>query len=304
MAPSTEVELLEIPTYSLLLRVASDVKSTAPEIRSSVSPHTKWTAALSTACQSLESEDKDILIFPPRTKEQREALKKLALSEQCANIFPESPLRSGGLPIKTPFPMNLTPPRATPEVKERLRQLARENVPFLNRQPYVVRIIPSIAESTLPIASGTLRISPIDEEEGDISHECTIVRDDMLWDSGAHGCIVTSDVLPQTFVDYLSDKKHDAYRNSAGTSVRVEGYLALTNATFFFSTLFTVVPAPAVPNSRPGVILGQNAFLDHMVWTAKPRALLECHGDEMNGNEWGEIHISEWLDASGELHQF
>jgi hypothetical protein len=38
-------------------------------------------------------------------------------------------------------------------------------------------------------------------------------------------CVVTSDILPQTFVDYLADEKHDTYRNSSGTLVQVDGYL-------------------------------------------------------------------------------
>jgi hypothetical protein len=153
MTSSSECRLLEVPTYHLLAEVAADVRSNAPAIRARIPPRCTWTIALSTACRSLESEDKAILTFPPRVKEVREALKKIALSERpFTNISPGPSLHSPGrLPIKTPFPKHLTPPHATPKVKKRLRELAKENIQLADRQPYL-RITASITERTLPTA--------------------------------------------------------------------------------------------------------------------------------------------------------
>jgi hypothetical protein len=307
MATLAEQEHLDMAAHYLLSQVASDVKSKAPTVRTTVSPGATWITALSVVSQSLEPTNREMLIFPQRTRERQAALKKMILSERplsSTNIPPKSSSASDRLPIRTPFPKDLIPPRATPKMRERLRQLAREQMEFADREPYTLKISAGITEKVLPAVPGTLRLCGIDQDPEDKTLECELVQDEMLWDSGSHSCTITKDVLPQWFLDYLAKDEHDPYRDATGTKVQVDGYIALTNYKFFFNSVFSVVPASVVPNGRRGVILGQNGFLNRMVLTTTPRIILEHRGEKVEENVWGDIHISEWISLFGERNQF
>jgi hypothetical protein len=91
----------------------------------------------------------------------------------------------------------------------------------------------------------------------------------------------------------ISEKGHDAHSDPSGTKVQADGDVALLNSEFRFSTIFTVVPPPPVPNSRSGVILGQNEFIDRMVYAETPKATLKHHMEDIKEDEWGTIDISE-----------
>ncbi len=230
----------------------------------------------------------------------------MILSEQpfSSKNIPPGSSSSDALAIRTPFPKDLIPPRATPRVKERLRQLARENMSFSGQQPHRLEISAGIIERVLPGVSGTLRIRGIDEDPKNGSYECIVTQDNMLWDTGANSCTITEDVLPRWFLDYLAKDEHNPHRDASGTKVQIDGYLSLTNSKFFFNCIFTVCPASTIPNSRNGVTLGQSGFLNCMLWTAIPRAILEHRGEKVKDNEWGDIHISDWIDPCGEVCQF
>jgi hypothetical protein len=83
----------------------------------------------------------------------------------------------------------------------------------------------------------------------------------MLWITGSHGCTITSDLLSETFMTYLGAKEHDPYRSQSGTTVQVDGYIALSNSEFRFNAVFKVGPQSEVPNPRTEVILGQSGFI-------------------------------------------
>ena len=142
-------------------------------------------------------------------------------------------------------------------------------------------------------------------EDNDESAKCKLVMEDMLWDTGSHGCTITADLLPEKFANRLADPKNDPYRDDSGSRVQVQGYLALSNSQFFFESIFTVVPPSMVPNGRSGVILGQKCFMDHMEFRQVPRTILEGRGEELKEDEWGDIKIIEWMDPiSGETKIF
>jgi hypothetical protein len=46
-----------------------------------------------------------------------------------------------------------------------------------------------------------------------------------FWDSGSHNCVITSDVLSEGFLQYLTKAENDPYRDSQGTVVQVDGYV-------------------------------------------------------------------------------
>src|SRR5271156_4393186 len=119
---------LDMSTSYLLKQIATDVRKHAPTAKVSVFPDATWTVALAVASKSLEDEDQATLIFPETSKERREAIKKLALSERpssSTNIH-LGPSASIGRHIRTPFPKDITPPPPRSGAKERTREMARE----------------------------------------------------------------------------------------------------------------------------------------------------------------------------------
>src|SRR5271155_4310135 len=116
---------LDMSTSYLLKQIATDVRKHAPTAKVSVFPDATWTVALAVASKSLEDEDQATLIFPETSKEQREALKKLALSERPRSST-NRPSASIGRRIRTPFPKDITPPPPKLGAKERIREMARE----------------------------------------------------------------------------------------------------------------------------------------------------------------------------------
>ena len=136
-----------------------------------------------------------------------------------------------------------------------------------------------LTEGNLATVSGTLVLEIIDAAQGDESTKCKLVMEDMLWDTGSHGCTITADLLPEGFTNRLADPENSPYRDDSGSMVQVQGYLAFSNSQFLFESIFTVVPHSMVPNRRSGVILGQRCLMDHMDFRQVPRAILEGRGE-------------------------
>src|SRR5271170_13798 len=119
---------------------------------------TNRTNALAVASKSLEDEDQTTLVFPERSKERREAIKKLALSEKphSSTNIPLGSSASIGRRIRTPFPKDRTSPPAKPEAKEWIQKMAREVIEQDYRQPYTLDIRATLTEGYLVTVSGTL----------------------------------------------------------------------------------------------------------------------------------------------------
>jgi hypothetical protein len=144
---------------------------------------------------------------------------------------------------------------------------------------YLIDIRASLTEDILATVSGTFMLEMIDAAEDDELAKCKLVMKDMLWNTGSHGCTITTDLLPERFAhNRLVDPENDLYRNDSGSMVQVQGYLAFSNSKFFES-IFTVMPHSMVPNRRSGVILGQRCLMDHMDFRQVPRAILEGRGE-------------------------
>jgi hypothetical protein len=289
---------LDMSTAHLLREITRDVRKNAPTARVSISPKSTWTNALAVASKALEDEDQTTLVFPERSKERREAIKRLALSEKprSSTNIPLESSASIGRRIRTPFPKDRTPPPARQEAKEWIRKMAREVVAQGYRQPYTLDIRATLTERYLATVSGTLDLQMIDAEDDDEFPDCKLVLEDMLWDTGSHICTITADILPERFANRLSDPKNDPYRNHSTTTVQVQGYLALSNCEFYFETIVRVVPPSMVPNGRSGVILGQRGFMDRLDVRQVPRVILEARGQELKEDEWGDIKIIEYMD--------
>lgn len=265
--------------------------SFAPASKVSISQTTTWIKALAAASKSLEAQDRTFHIFPQKSKERREAMKKLALAAK--SLPPGTPIERG---IRTPFQTDEIPHPPRPETRERIRELAREALAQDSRQPYVSTTRAGLDEGILATVPGSLTLQIIDDLENDATGSCELVVKNMLWNTGSHGCTITADLLPATFAARLSRPDCDPYRNESRSIVQVEGYIALSNNPFFFESIFSVVPPSAAPNGRSGVILGQRSFMDHLDFRQVPRTILEAHGDTLKDDEWGDIEINEWVD--------
>ena len=305
---SSHSQEVKIPTSYLLSQVVQSVRSGAPTASVKVPTLTTWVAALETAQKSLASQDKELIIFSKQTKERQKALRELALAS-TENLPPEgartprstdtSSATSSPLTIRTNFPKHGTPPRSSSAVRKRLREIALESKTLLDRQPYPLHLVAGITEPTLPTVSGSLRLRGLDADPLDEIDDCRLDITDMLWDTGAHGCVITEDILTSRFRNYLKNPEHDAYRDARGVFVQVDGYLAFTNTTFEFNAVFKVAPASSLPNGRNGVILGQNSLLNRMAFTCISRVVLENEGQVLDQNIWGDINISKYVDPTG-----
>ena len=60
-----------------------------------------------------------------------------------------------------------------------------------------------------------------DAAEDDELAKCKLVMEDMLWDTGSHGCTITADLLPQRFTNRLADPENNLYRDDSGDIVQV-----------------------------------------------------------------------------------
>jgi hypothetical protein len=188
-------------TSYVLTRLASEVRKKAPTAKMKISRESTWADVLSAVSKSLEEVDQGIRFIPQQTKERREAVKKLALSDEYRAVL-NNPLRSSASVvhrIRTPFPGNVAPrpPRRPRPPRERVRQMAKEVLEQGFRQPYALNLRAARTENTLATVRGELTLRGIDAEEDDLTSECELKVESMLWDSGSHSCIITSDILPE-----------------------------------------------------------------------------------------------------------
>ena len=300
----------DVPIYEVLQQITIQVRTEAPELQITIKPpaNKAWTSVLAEVIEALKPSDKKIMICPKqrKLKDRPESFRKQLESSRNEPFLRGA---TGGLPIRTPFPAHVDLPKPTPrtpEAQERLRKRAKEFMKeFGHLDPYVITKTATLYDGAIPLISGTLRLRGIDAEEpyAEAVAQIELDRTDMIWDTGSHGCIITRDILPPSFAEYLDRPEHDPYRSETGLVVQAEGYVALTNSGFNFKeVIFKVMPPSELPNSRSGIILGQRGFIDRIVHTATPRAILQRRGEEIGDDEWGVITISEYIDMEDVLH--
>ena len=162
------------------------------------------------------------------------------------------------------------------------------------QNPYIT-IKAGVDERFLACISGKLSLSGLDAEDDRLTEE--ILWSSCLWDTGAHACSISDVIFSDDFVAYLQDLVHDPYRNSNVPAVQVDASFGFSDVTISISTIFTVLPLSKIPNQRSGVILGQNAFMDHILFRAVPRAIVEAKGEHVEEEIWGDIIVEEIVEA-------
>jgi hypothetical protein len=88
--------------------------------------------------------------------------------------------------------------------------------------------------------------SMIDNEDDNNSAELKKV--DILWDTGAHKTIITLELLPKRFQEYLSDSIHDPYHSGDATQIQFDATILLSNCSFPVRASASVVPKAKIPN--------------------------------------------------------
>lgn len=192
--------------------------------------------------------------------------------------------------------MHKKPGPTTLGTREGVQKPARGALTQSYRQLYVPCVLTSrltLTEGPLTTITGSLNLGVIGHLEGQLSASCALDIEEMLWHIGSRGCSITADLLPESFLNRLSDSENGPYRDEPGT-VQVHEYIALSNFKYHFESLFTVVPQHKGPSGRRAVTLGQRFFMDRMDFRMEPRAILESHGEKLNENEWSDLKATEW----------
>lgn len=172
-------------------------------------------------------------------------------------------------------------------------------MPEPSRNPFITNK-PGVDDRYLACVSGKLILSGLDAEDDGLEEE--IIWSKCLWDTGAHTCSISDDILSEDFRAYLQDPVHDPYRNSNVPVVQVDASFGLSKANVSISTVFTVLPLSKIPNQRSGIILGQSAFMNHLSFRAIPRAILEAKGESVSEGIWGDIVVEEIVEG-GEINK-
>jgi hypothetical protein len=207
---------------------------------------------------------------------------------------------SGLLPIRTNIDVNKVPlPQPAPEhVRQKLKENAKRFTEW--REPYHVTIRASITERTIPVVTGSITLQGVDALPGD--HSADLPRVEMMWDTGAHRTIISQELLPPFFQEYINDPIHDPYRlEGAGTKVQMDAMIVLSNCTMEMHAIVLVVPKSMVPNERVGILLGQKECIDRLVYESIPRSILPARGENLENDVWGDFILKEYLDESDNL---
>lgn len=298
---SPDLKLIHVPIGHAIVKVGEDVIRTGTLDDIHIPPKAMWTVILDSVSESLRSIDQSFdLGSQPRAKPNR-ALRQIALSR--ANI-PSSSKHDGhaaGLPIR--IWENVRAPTVPPKSETVAPKKLKEFAQFLGNQPhpYIQTIQAQITERILPTVPAGVRLTGIDGDYYDPHQVFSSIE--ILWDTGAHSCIVVDDTLSAEFRHYLKSPIHDPYRCDAGVRVQVDANISLSNNILTISCICLVVPRSVVPNERVGMILGQSGAIDRIIYKSVPKANLAARGEQVPETVWGDLCLEEYVDLDGEIQK-
>lgn len=81
--------------------------------------------------------------------------------------------------------------------------------------------MPTLQESTLPTVTAAVRLPGNDRGLHNLDDKFNAVE--LIWDTGAHGTVVSEDLLSSEFRNYSTHPIHDPYRNETGVKVAMMG---------------------------------------------------------------------------------
>lgn len=259
-------------------------------------PHaTTWSLVVSAVQASIRGKENElVLLHTPVPKSANERLRQIAL--QC----PGGPsVQNVPSPIRSNIDLsNFPEPRKPSAALLAVLKETAKNVSVAD--PYVTNVSVGLEDGHLPLIAGRLHLSALDGFE---DHPQEMIASSMcLWDTGSHCSLISEDLLSPTFREFLNHPVHDPYRRPGAQNIlQVNAWFRFSNHAAEISTIVTVLPVSHIPNSRSGVILGQQAFMAMMVVRCVPRSILLAKGEQVADNEWGDIVVEEYIDCLGEV---
>lgn len=296
MASSSNA-VVTLPASEILFQIGSKLRA-IDEIEVTVPRITTCYKAITSTALAIGEDNRDVLLSTPRTPAAQEKLRNLARENNPLHVSTNTQA-SFGLPIRPAADVKEipAPKRASENTRQKLRDEARNWPTFPD--PYLIMLQAHLEEQTLATVSGTVRLRGIDSITGD--PECDMSSRSILFDTGAHSCLIVEDLLSDQFREYLRSPQNDPYKSEDRTRVQVDCTFSFSNHLFEISTIFVVVPRRAVPNGRVGIILGQKGLLDRMTYRSVPSKILKARGNDVEEGVWGDIVIEEYLTLDDEL---
>lgn len=294
---------VELPPGEILRQVGNTFKHLPPTAAITVSRSSTQKAAVDLVYPLLD-DVQTFLLGPLQKPKAWDRLKQLAREVTADDSGPSmrTNVQHGGLQIHTDVSLKELPTRSTLSQagQARLKENARNMKDI--RDPYPLRLTSTISEQALAVVPCSLFLQGFESEPSDPT--LTISRQFGLWDTGAHVSCIVEDMLPESFREFLSMPKLDDWRLGNTTRVRVMGTIGFSNSSFTFETVFLVLPRTSVPNERIGIVFGQKAFMDHMVYTTLPRAMLRASGEDIPDDCWGHIDVLQFMDLDEKVIHF
>lgn len=266
-----------------------------------------WRGGPSRCLESLTKQDDQAALFPPRTAAESARMRRLAkenmsldpypgVSESSSNMLPGLRVRNIGNPSTLPPRVHVSASYNS-KLKENEKSLVSSSK---NLHTTIIRTYRDY--KTLAALTGALNLYAIDARPKDPT--CSIISSEMMFDTGAQMCITKEDLLKDYFREYLkNDPIHDAYNSSDATMVQVDAALVFSDYTIQMARTFRVVPRSQVPNQRIGIILGQAACINNMVFTKIPRLFLMKDGQSVEDKVWGDLIIHQLVNPVGDIVQ-
>jgi hypothetical protein len=223
--------------------------------------------------------------LPPKNIERTDSTKNSFWKENTKPIR----VLPGALTLKeTP------PPSPSPERRRKLRDLAREFSFSEWRDPYILPLRMGIFENYLPATVGSAHLVAFDAEPDDKTAAVTISHTSMIWDTAAHMTIISEDLIPPSFRDYINDADyHELYGSADGLSVQISLGIQFSNTQYYLEGIAVVRPQHTLPNNFSGIILGQHSLLDQIEYHVAPRKVLEARGIPVESDVWGDVNLVE-----------
>lgn len=282
----------------VLRQLARAMNQEQNELTVTLPVKTTWRDAVHAVQATLGDVDKRLVLLPPGTGNRR-ALREMALRAAQESSQPSSE-NVLGRPIRTSVDLGTVQPRPprSEAARERLRQMAKKAANEEFRQPYV-SLKAELYEAYLPTVRAEVVLKAVDCEDTDPSHVLEDVK--MIFDTGAHCTIITEELLPRSFREYLKDPVHDPYRSSSGLSLQMEASIALTNSPIAIDAIATVVPKVQMPNQLVGILFGQSSCIDRLTLRMIPRPILLAKGEDISEEFWGDIIVEEYVNVDNEI---
>lgn len=298
---SPDSKLIRVPIGHAIVKVGEDVIRTGTLDDIQIPPKTMWTVILDTASESLRSVDQSFDLGSQSRAKPNRTLRQIALSRVNVPSSSKHDEHAVGLPIR--IWENVRAPQVPPKSEKVAPKKLSKFAQILGNQPqpYIQTIHAQITERTLPTIPAGVRLTGIDGDYYDPHQVFTSIE--ILWDTGAHSCIVVDEMLSAEFRQYLKSPIHDPYRCDSGVRVQADASISFSNTLLKISCICLVVPRSVVPNGRVGMILGQSGAIDRIIYKSVPKANLVARGEQVPETVWGDLCLEEYVDLDGEIQK-